>query len=205
MSLSFKAIGLQAFVDRVKGWPAGAEKAVILAINTSMRRARPEASRRIRAQVAFTAGYLNQPKRLFIRSTAARGHLFAELSARRLPTMLARFGKQATRKGKRAGVRVKVKAGGGSKLIRSAFFINLKNGNVGVAVRASVAARMNLKRAGLTAAGSPINGQKEKFVLLFGPSVDQVFRTVKDDMAPGVQEFFSNEFVRQFERLSKKR
>lgn len=205
MSLSFKAIGLQAFVDRVKGWPEGAEKAVILAINTGMRRARPDASRRIRAQVAFTAGYLNLPKRLFIRSNAAPGHLFAELSARRLPTMLARFGKQATRKGKRAGVRVKVKAGGGSKLIRSAFFIKLKNGNVGVAVRASVAAKMNLKRAGLTALSRPIKGKKEEIVLLFGPSVDQVYRAVKDDMAPGMQEFVSNEFVRQFERLSKKR
>ncbi len=39
--------------------------------------------------------------------------------------------------------------------------------------------------------------------MLYGPSVDQVFRTVKDDMAPGVSAFTDSEFRRQFARLAK--
>lgn len=204
MALTFRAIGLPAFAERVQKWPDGAAKAAMMAINTSARRARTEASRAIRQQVALPASYLNEPGRLFVGPFATVGRLQAVLRARQRPTMLARFGKQATRQGKRAGIRVKVKAGGGSKRMRSAFFVRLNSGNLGIAVRAELAGQLGLKRRGLTSSIKPTGSrQKGRYIVLYGPSVDQVFRTVKDDIAPSVAAFTNNEFVRQFARLAK--
>lgn len=203
MALSMEITNLKKFERLVQRLPKVATKAAALAINTSSRNARTQASRLIRQQVAFTAKYLNEPERLVVRPSATPDRLMAVLRARQRPTSLARFGKQATRKGKPAGVRVRVKPGGASKVIRQAFFVNLNNGNRGVAVREAVAGDLNLKRFGATAGKATGSAKKGKYILLYGPSVDQVFRTVKDDIAPGVSAFTQSEFRRQFARLAK--
>lgn len=203
MAFLMTVTGIKQFDQFMKALPTVARKAARLAINSSARKARAQASKAIRQQVAFTAGYLNLPERLFIRPFADLDRLEAVLRARPLPTSLARFGKQATRKGKAAGVRVRIKPGGASKNIRQAFFVNLNSGNRGVAVREAVAGQLNLKRFIGTGGKATGSGKKGRYILLYGPSVDQVFRTVKDDIAPSVRRFTNNEFMRQFARLPK--
>ncbi len=204
MAFSMTVTGLKKFERFTQKLPDVARKAAALAINTSARNARAQASRLIRQQVAFTTKYLNEPERLFVGPFATQERLVAVLRARQRPTMLARFGKQATRKGKPAGVRVRVKPGGASKVIRQAFFVRLNSGNLGVAVRADLAGQLGLRRLGLDSSIKPTGSQKKgRYIVLYGPSVDQVFRTVKDDMAPGVSAFTDSEFRRQFARLAK--
>ena len=106
---------------------------------------------------------------------AVLGLASAVIAARTEPTSLARFATQATRGGKRAGLRIGIQRGGGKAVLRSGFFINLRAGNRGVAIREAVANKVNLRRAGFSTRAS-----KRGYLLLYGPSVDQVFRTVKD-------------------------
>lgn len=193
-------VGLRGYRDLVATMPRQAKQAARLAINTGARRGRAEGSRQIRAQVNFTASYLNEPGRFWVSRFASASELRAVISARTEPTSLARFAAQRTRGGKRAGLRIGIKRGGRKTVLRSGFFINLRSGNRGVAVRRAVVDRLNLRRAGFSARGG-----KRGYLLLYGPSVDQVFRTVKDDMAPGVADYTNSEFVRQFARLSKRR
>ncbi len=160
MAFSMTVTGLKKFERFTQKLPDVARKAAALAINTSARNARAQASRLIRQQVAFTTKYLNEPERLVIRPSATQDRLEAVLRARQKPTSLARFATQATRKGKPAGVRVRIKPGGASKVIRQAFFVNLNNGNRGVAVRAAVAGGLNLKRLASTAVSSPPAAKK---------------------------------------------
>ena len=200
MAYAIATKGLSGYRDLLAAMPQQTRQAARLAINTSAKRGRADGSRRIRGQVRFTAGYLNQPGRFHVSRLATDIDATAVISARTEPTSLARFATQATRGGKRAGLRIGVKQGGGRPVLRSAFFINLRSGNRGVAVRSAVLNKLNLRRVGVVGKAS-----KNGYVLLYGPSVDQVFRTVREDMVPGLSAFTNAEFLRQFSRLSKSR
>ncbi|TFZ81351.1 hypothetical protein [Candidatus Macondimonas diazotrophica] len=200
MAFGLRLVGLRNYATLVQTLPRAANQAARLAINTGARRGRAEGSRRIRGQVNFTAGYLNQPGRFQVSRFAKPQDLSAVIAARTEPTSLARFATQATRGGKRAGLRIGIQRGGGKAVLRSGFFINLRAGNRGVAIREAVANKVNLRRAGFSTRAS-----KRGYLLLYGPSVDQVFRTVKDDMSPALADFMNTEFNRQFARLTQKR
>lgn len=199
MAFGMTTVGLRNFSELVQAMPKAAKQAASLAINTGARRGRTEGSRLIRGQVNLTASDLNEPGRFQVSRFAKPAELSAAISARTQPTSLARFATQATRGGKKAGLRIGVKRGGRKVVLRSGFFIDLRSGNRGVAIREAVADRINLKRAGFSARAS-----KRGYLLLYGPSVDQVFRTVKDDMSPGLADFMNTEFNRQFARLSRR-
>lgn len=179
-------------------FPRATRKAAQLSINTTARKARTAASREIRKQVSLTAGYLNKPERLWVSRKARETDLTAKITARQRPTSLITYGaKQLTRKGKRkpkvgAGVSVGVKRGGGRRKIRQAFFMRLKSGNVGVAVRSLEGLNLKKLRASPKYAGVHV---------LYGPSVDQVFNTVREDIAPDMAKILTQEFDRQYARL----
>jgi hypothetical protein len=75
--------------------------------------------------------------------------------------------------------------------------LNLRSGNIGLGIRLKNGETLtNTVGAKLITSG-PLAG----VALLYGPSVDQVFRTVAVDISPALLQELSVEFLRQFERL----
>jgi len=203
VKIDVQTAGLDKFAERLERFPAATSKAAVLAINKTARRARTAASREIRKQVSLTAGYLNKEERLWISRFAKQSNLTAKISARVRPTSLVTFGaKQLSRAGKRkpkvnAGISVKVKRGGSRRKIRQAFFMRLKRGksqggNLGIAVRSLEG--LNLKKLNASPKSAGIH-------VLYGPSVDQVFNTVRKDISPEISKYLLQEFNRQYARL----
>jgi hypothetical protein len=98
---------------------------------------------------------------------------------------------------------VKVKASGGVVQLRKAFYVKLRRGptltedqfNIGLAVRLKKGESLQA-----TIAASPLGGGA---YLLYGPSVAQVFSTVREDIAGDVADYQAGQFLRQFERASR--
>lgn len=168
------------------------------AINTTARRTRAAAAKEIRKQVDFPARYLSdsQNGRLSISQYASQKSLEAKISGRERPTSLARFARgtpESTRKA--GGVSVGVKPGS-SKWMGKAFLIRLPQGSTLTDTQYNLGLAMRLKP------GESI--QNKKFVvkmggglyILYGPSVNQVFREVAEDAAPEAADFLEKEFVR---------
>lgn len=158
------------------------------AINTTLTRGRTASARRIRQQINFPASYLSASSgRLDVSRKASNGNLEGAITGRQRPTSLARFlvGTQSR------GVRVAVHPGQSKRLPR-AFLVKLRSGsealgNLGLAIR--------------TKGERPRSAYKPKRLgknlwLLYGPSVDQVFRTVAEDVSPELGDFLEKEFLR---------
>ena len=171
------------------------------AINRTADRSATDARRRTREQVNFPAQYLTGTdsggrQRLGISRRAGDGNLEAVITGRQRATSLARFvtsgvvGKQ--------GVTVQV-APGFARLMRRAFLIRLPagnqltetKGNLGLAIRLKPGETIQNKRAMIRVKGN--------LYLLYGPSVDQVFNTVREDVAPDAEQFLAGEFLRLME------
>ncbi len=203
MSVSIVAEGLGDFSDYLSRLPDVTTQAAMLAINqTAQRSAVPLARKEITTQVNFPANYLTED-RLGVRTKATKSSLESVVGARQRATSLARFIQGAAVPGKRLpnGVTVRVKPGS-AKTFKRGFLVRLRSGksltddsfNVGLAIRL---------KPGETLHGSTSAAKLENNVyLLYGPSVDQVFRTVADDITPQVLDDLATEFLRQFVRLS---
>jgi hypothetical protein len=158
--------------------------AALRAVNKTAQRARTLSARAIRQQVALPARYLSSADgRLEISKRATRNELESVVSAERRPTSLARFVRGHQRK---RGVRVTVKPGA-ARYLRNAFLVKLRNNNVGLAVR--------------TSGGPPRAAYKPRMIfpnvyLLYGPSVDQAFQTVRQDVSDETADFLEYEFNR---------
>lgn len=183
--------GLEALDDLVDISPE-IERKAIQAINKTTRRTRTEASRQIRNQIRLKASYLNQEDRLSMKFARA-GKLEGRISGRDRPTSLARFVtnksgsvRDMNRRFRRSGARIQVKPGA-TRVARKAFAVPLRGGNVGLAIR--------------TKGGPPQRAYKPKKLsdnvyLLYGPSIDQVFSTVREDLEDDAAEFLEYEFNR---------
>lgn len=184
---------VQEFFDQL---PEVATRAAMLSLNqVAEREAVPMIRHDAEQQVSFPSGYLDQPDRLGVSRKATSGSLEVVITARDRPTSLARFAPGQTPSNTRnTGVTLQVKKGRTLHL-KKAFLVNLKSGNIGLAVR--------LKP------GETIANKREKVVqldrnvfLLYGPSVDQVFRGVAEHALPEIGNMTSREFLRQFARLT---
>ena len=196
MSLSILSQGLldvQHFFDAL---PDIAAKAATLAINdTAERVAVPQIRNEINAQVAFPTGYLRQPSRLGVTRKARFNSLEAVITARDRPTSLASFAPgQTVNNTRKGGVRVEVKKGS-RRLMKKAFLVSLRNGNVGLAVRLNDGEKVDNKR-------DPAIQLAKNVYLLYGPSVDQVFRGVVPEKQEAIGQALSKQFLRQFARLT---
>lgn len=157
----------------------------------------------ITAQVDFPAGYVNND-RLFVSQPATNSKLEARITARSRPTSLARFAVEQSPSLRKGGVHIQVKPGGGSKLLKGAFLVRLKAGasltednyNLGLAIRLKPGERIFNKRE----MSSVQLGHN--LYILYGPSVDQVFREVASDESEPILDLIESEFYRQFVRLS---
>lgn len=169
-------------------------QSAVRAINKTSERARAQSAREIRRQVNFPAQYL-QPSagRLLVTKQASGNDLESRITGRQRATSLARFAQGTPAKG--AGVRVEV-APGRSKYMRRAFLIKLRQGKSSVDTKFNLGLAIRL-RPGETMQNKTKAIKMEKgLYLLFGPSVDQVFRSVSEDIKPETAEFLEAEFLR---------
>lgn len=193
---------LEDYFDRM---PDVSTEAAMLAINDTTRgKAMTLARNEILDQVNFPTGYLNKD-RLSIGKLARKHDLEAVIVGRDRPTSLARFVKNP-QPGQR-GVQVEVHKGS-VKTMKKAFVVRLRAGrtldgqtfNVGLAIRLAPGERLENKRFSTETFASASLGKG--VVLLYGPSVDQVFRWVANDIQPEVGDEVADQFFRQFARLS---
>ncbi|MGB5856499.1 MAG: phage tail protein [Oceanisphaera sp.] len=162
---------------------ANSTRALVRAVNYAAVKARTLGARLIRDEVKLPAAYVNA--RLKVDQRASATDPSAMISGRGRATQLSRFGaKQLTTKaklpGKRrlAGARVEVTPGR-KKVLAGAWLMKQKGGNTGLMVRT----------------GPNRNDYKP----LYGPSIDQLWRNIREQVAPEVSDLMLSEFIRQME------
>lgn len=163
------------------------------AINTTSRRARAEASRQIREQVNFKPRYLSGKNgRLTETKKASESDLSAIITGRHRPTSLAYFARNARNSGQ-TGARVEVSPGS-ARFLPKAFFVRLRSGTDGSLNNLGLAIRLRPGERPSRAYKPKKMG--ENLWLIYGPSIDQVFDDVADELAPESADFLGQEFLR---------
>lgn len=186
--------GLEGLED-VAGLPSRINQAAQRAINRTLDTTRTSSAKKIREQVNLPARYLQgSASRLTIAKKARNTDLEGIIRGRERPTSLARYVSGSTKPGK-AGVRVEVKPGSAIEM-KKAFLIRLPQGsnltdtqfNLGLAVRLREGERLGNKKNMVRLSRG--------LVLLYGPSVNQVFRDVAEDEAGPAADKLEREFLR---------
>lgn len=184
-------------VDFAKSISKNISLAAQRAINKTVDTTRTLSAKRIREQVAFPANYLAPSGgRLSVVKKASTGDLSATIRGRFRPTSLARFVQGTPRRGQAVQVAV---SPGMARFMRRAFLIKLPAGstktdtkfNLGLALRLKPGETIQNKREAIKMASG--------LYLLFGPSVDQVFRTVAQDVSGPAADQLETEFLRLLE------
>jgi hypothetical protein len=191
---------LLPFLDKI---PAKVDDAAHLAVNEAARFARVQSSREIFKQVNLQKGYIDD--RLTVRFAKKGGEPEAIITGRWRPTSLSRFVLREPQRGKPISVRVK--RGGPVRKVKG-FGVRLNAGagqtdtkfNRGVVVR--VAKGKVLRNSEGAKRMTSMSNEKTDAYLLYGPSINMVFRTVKEDVSGEVSGRLRNEFIRQLTRLN---
>lgn len=202
MSVSIELSGLTDFQSYVDRLPEVSRRAAVMAINqTAQRKALPLARTEIASQIAFGETYLKDPTRLGVTKAATGADLEAVITGRDRPTSLARFAAHAPfPTPPKTGVQVKVKPGK-TKTMKSAFIVKLPQGKGGTETNRGLAIRM-AEGVKLKKSDGPFAVLAPNVYLLYGPSVNQVFREVRVDVLTPVAEYLADEFLRQWARLA---
>lgn len=208
MTIITEFTGLDGIGDYFKRMPDVTARAARLAINTVLHRGGMRAIQTaMYGQINFPKGYLSGD-RLFVSKLATERDLEGAILGRKRATSLARFAAPGTPIGSIAntsGVSVTVQRGR-TQHLKKAWLVRLRQGksltedqyNVGLAVRVRPGDSIRGKRDGHQAWLNP----QHTVALLYGPSVDQVFRSVADDTGPEILNQVAAEFFRQFDRLA---
>lgn len=179
--------------------PQIADRAAQLAVNEAARYGRVQSSRQIAAEVNLTKGYIDE--RLTVR-LAKGGEQAATITGRWRPTSLSRFLTRKPVRGK--PVKVQVRRGGSAQTLK-AFPVRLRAGkeltdskfNMGLAIRLK-AGQVPRNTSGAKLLSTDKSGA---VWLLYGPSINQVFRDVRYKVDGPIADRLSSEFVRQYQRL----
>lgn len=218
MKITVEATGIENIDMLFERFPQVAAKAMSMAINDTARGPAIDLAKdEMYKQVAFPAGYLDDPNRLGVTQFAYPERLEAVITGRDRPTSLARFTpdrpgngqtivrtKTAGRASGNATPRNVVVKPGDPRPLFNTFFVGLGQGqmNVGLAIRlrpGESITNINAYKPTRFDKQTPEQAAKNGEVwLLYGPSVDQVFRGVADEIAPAVAEALDKEFTRQF-------
>lgn len=167
-----------------------------ISVNETARFARRQSKNEILKQVNFPGNYLDDlPNRFWIAKWASENDPEAVIAARHRATSLARFVTGPTVR--KQGVTISMKNGQTSHLQRG-FLMKLKSG------KASIDSVSNLGLAVRTAPGEkpaaaykPVEIKSMPGVwLLYGASVDQVFKSVRQDVSPEAAAYAAREFRR---------
>lgn len=174
-------------------------KAVRIAINRSLTPVRTLSSTKIREQVRLTATYVRQ--RLVIKKasnrvltgkieTPSRGVLLSRFSTNATVAKADRWAGEVPQIPKQ-GIKVKVKPSGPiQNMGSSSFYMILPNS----------------KRIAIAARKDEINPKtgRQKIDVFYGPSVSQVFRDVKEDIAPQASDRYTSELLNAMNYVLKK-
>lgn len=207
MSIEIDVFGLAQLDRYLTLAPRHARTAARLAINDTAERKGLVALRTaMQDEIAFPNGYLTDPKRFGVTQRASDANLEAVITARGRPTNLARFASSAAIIGnRRLGSTLTVRVNPSRRRALSrAFLIRLRAGqgpvtddsfNLGLAVRLRPGEVISNKVRMVPFGGG--------LYLLYGPSVDQVFRGVASERAGEIGDYVAEEFLRQFIRLTR--
>ena len=205
MSIVIEAVGLHDLKKFYDLAPREATVSARVAINeTAQRKGLPLARAAMAAQVNFPRGYFGEINRtgkpnFGIEYRARDNSLEAGIAGRQEPTSLSRFSPERVRfrQGRHArGTPINVTVHPGrTRELKHAFFLRLKNGNIGLGIRLKDGQSLTNTVGAKIITDGPLKG----VALLYGPSVDQVFRTVAVDISPEVLDALTVEFLRQFE------
>jgi len=197
VTVSVLARGLKDIERYFEQLPEVAEKSIVLAINdVSSKKGMTLIRKTMRAQISFPKGYLEKG-RLAVFRKAYKGRPEATIRGRDRATSLARFALpgQAPGQKRKFGTRVQVQPGAVRNMKRS-FLIKLKNNNVGLAMRFPAGQAPEKSQAAVPLGTSGL-------WLFYGPSVEQVFRDVAEEVKPAIGDMIEAEFYRQFARMAR--
>lgn len=206
MTVSILTAGSKELERYLQTMPELTARAMRLAINgVTKGKGMTAIKRQMLDEIAFPSGYLNAD-RLKVTKLASDTNLESVITGRKRATSLARFvtGNPIPNSRRSDGVSVKVQKGR-TTYLKNAFLVRLKRGasltednfNIGLAVRLKPGERLANKNTGHKAWLVP-----NKVALLYGPSVDQVFAGVIEELMPVIGTDVAAEFHRQFARLS---
>jgi len=194
MAVSVISTGLVQYQRLLERNKELAPQALRMALNqTAERKGLKMARDAISLQVDFGRAYLQDPRHLSVAQKATTNNLEAIIRGSDTPAGLARFlvGGPTPLK---TGLTIRIKPGRTEQLPK-AFLMNFRSGYVGLAVRLAPGDRLRNKHSAL-----PLKAGSNVF-LLYGPSVDQVFRGVASDISTPLSEALVTEFLRQYDRL----
>jgi hypothetical protein len=199
MTVHIDIIGLEEAKKYLEQLPDRTRKAAAAAINNVAAGSGMNYIRRgMREQIAFPPGYLEDTKRLGVTRRAVPGNLVALITGRQRPTSLARFIVGGVRPNRTGPVSVRVNPGA-TRVLKRAFVMRLRVGrgetdarNIGLAIRLKPGERIVNKKV--------MFKSDPGLYLLYGPSIDQVARSVFVEVAPMIGRDLSAEFIQQFAR-----
>jgi len=203
--------GIQSLQKYFRDFPEVSARAARDTVNKTAAFGYADSSRFMREQINFDQNYIGSfvnGNRLIATQKATTAKPVAVIEARQRPVSLARYAASRDVFGK-AGVRVKVRgARGGAKMLKSGFLVKLRKGkariedgyNIGLVVRMPKGVPLANK---YKFAGKPYSDTDPDLYLLYGPSVDQVFKSVRDQVAPRALDYMTREFLRNFERYAR--
>jgi hypothetical protein len=173
--------------------PPAVRRAALRAVNYAAGRARTASGRAIRNRVNLPARYLTGSEgRLQLSQPASQSNLERVLTGRRRPISLAQYAKGGSSV---RGVRVSVKPGV-ARYLKRGFLMKLRSGSDGSARNTGLAIRTDGAAPGGAFKPKKIS---DHLYLLYGLSVDVLFRGVIDAVSPDVQDNLENEFWRQLD------
>ncbi len=192
--------GIEDLPDLDEMTPA-VTRAARRAVNAAIDRARTWSADAMRKQVNFPPSYLRGPNsRLKVVKRAKGSDLDAVLRGRFEPTSLARFaqGGKPVKRGDRRGMMVEVEPGV-SRFMPRTFLMRLQAGDPAVRNLGNRGLAIRLPKGKKPDAAYKPKKIDDGLWLLYGPSVDQVFRSVADDVQPDVDDYLNREFLRLME------
>lgn len=206
---------LGRLADKIRNMPKQADAAMALAINKTATFTARKSVDRIVGETTLKAGYVKQ--NLGVTGRASPDNLRAIITARARATLTGRFDHVETSD----GVKLRVNRSGGYRTIKGGWVArNLRySGGTGVATTFRVA--IAAARAGLTRGMGATQRKVSKIAKLarlartnerglngmyvhHSRSVNQLFTSVRDDVKPMVQRKLTDEFIKDFQRLSKR-
>jgi hypothetical protein len=174
------------------------------ALNRTAKHGRTKISDSIHDQVNYPVGYLKPSTgRLTVVGNATRANLEVRIRARGAPTSLARFTVGNPKPSAPGGVTVMVSPGR-ARFMRRAFVMKLRSGNNDIETKNNLGLAMRLRPGETVQNKRYFRRVESNLYLLYGPSVDQVFRSqdgggVASDTADYLSEFLEDEFSRLIE------
>lgn len=196
ISVEINRAQLQDAQERLAHIKNGASRALSRALNKTASKAKTLASRAIRDQINLSAAYVRQNLRGPANGfdyKATVNKLTAKLSASKRGILLYQFSTNSVAATGRPPEQIKVRVKPGRAIaIPSAFWVRTKGSNkLTPAVRNSVLRQLNMTRT----------FDSGSFTILHGPSLSQVFSTVKDDIGGDMSQVLVDNFAHEMEWL----